>query len=73
METKYKRFIVVGGNPFTGYTGTTTYTSLKIIGYVDSKEELKKLVEDSYEECGGLMHVIDLAQQNESDIPFQGS
>ena len=52
-------YIVVGGNPFRGYTNTLTFTSLKVVGKASSQEELKKLVEDNYEACAGLMIVID--------------
>lgn len=71
MNTNYKRFILVGANPYRGYTNTLTYTDLKVIGSVDTEIELKKLVEDSYDDCGGLLHVIDLQQENNPEIPFQ--
>lgn len=37
MKNKY---ILIGGNPFTGYTRTTTFTSLKIVGSGNTKKEI---------------------------------
>lgn len=54
-----KRFILIGGNPFRPYTGTTTYTSLKVIGTAHSKEEIRKLYQDNYENCAGLLLVVE--------------
>jgi hypothetical protein len=54
-----KKYIVVGGNPFTGYTGTTSFTGLNVVGHADSKAELEELVAKNYDACGGLMLVID--------------
>jgi hypothetical protein len=68
----HKRFILVGGNPFRGYNGTTTFTGLRTIGMTDSKEDLKTMVDDHYDECGGLLLVIDLDHENDPNIPFNG-
>lgn len=54
-----KRYILVGGNPITVYTGTTTFTSLRVVGSASSKEDIRRMYEEHYEECCGLMTVID--------------
>ena len=53
------KYIVVGGKPFTGYTGTLTYTGLKIVGKTDDAEEASSMCKDNWDECGGLFLVID--------------
>ncbi len=52
-------YSVVGGNPFTGYTKTTTFTSLRVLGVGLSKSEAKKCVKDNYEDCCGLILAFD--------------
>jgi len=52
------QYIVVGGNPFTGYTGTMSYTSLRSLGTFSSKEEAEECREEMWEECGGLIEVF---------------
>lgn len=61
------RYILVGANPFRGYTGTLTYTSLKVIGSVETLPELRKLWDENYSKCGGLMLMIDLSSGKEVD------
>lgn len=55
-----KRFILIGGVPFRGYTGTLTYTELKEVGRVNTKKQLKDLMDKNNDACGGLFHVVDL-------------
>lgn len=33
------KYLVIGGNPFCSYTGTTSYTGLHKVGECDTKEE----------------------------------
>ncbi len=54
------KYIVIGGNPFRGYTGTLTYTGLRVVGVFDDKEAVKKAVEENYDACGGLMIAVDV-------------
>jgi hypothetical protein len=54
-----RRFIVIGGNPFRTYTGTTTYTSLKVVGESETEEGAGQIASEKYEECGGLLLVVD--------------
>ena len=54
-----KKYIVVGGNPFRSYTGTEVCTGLRVVDTADSKEECEMIVRTHYEECGGLMLVVD--------------
>lgn len=63
-------YIIVGGRPFTMYTGTTTYTGLSVVGNAASKEEAKAIVLAQYEECGGLLLVIDSETGKEADLNF---
>lgn len=53
------RYIVVGGNPEV-YTGVVTYTSIGIVGKADTLEEAKTIFNLKYDECGGLLVVIDM-------------
>ena len=52
------KYIVVGGTPFTMYTGTTTYTSIREFGQFKTEEESEQCIVKNYEECGGLIQVF---------------
>lgn len=54
------RYTLVGGTPFTGYTGTTTFLDLKVVGTANNASELKQLIDTSYDDCGGLLLAIDM-------------
>ncbi len=54
---KHTKYIVVGGNPFRGYTGTLSFTSLNVIGSSSSVEEIKNIVNENFDACGGLFHL----------------
>lgn len=56
---KTMKYILVGGNPFRMYTGTLTYTGLDVVAKSDSLEEIKKAFNDRYDDCGGLLMIID--------------
>lgn len=64
MKNKY---ILIGGNPFTGYTRTTTFTSLKIVGSGNTKKEIQKLIKKNYDACCGLFIVVDAESGEEPD------
>lgn len=53
-----KKYLVVGGDPFRGYTGTLTYTGMGIVGQTSNEKEVDKMVSDNYDECGGLISVF---------------
>lgn len=53
------KYIVVGGIPFRGYTGTLSFTGLKVVGGSSSTEEIARIVHDHYDECGGLLLILD--------------
>ncbi len=53
-KNKYK-YLIVGGNPFLVYT-----KGLRVIGRVHTEDEVRKLVAEHYDECAGLMLIIDL-------------
>lgn len=65
------RYSIIGGNPFRGYTGTGTFTSLKVAELCNTEEEVKAAVTKHYETCGGLLLVIDLQTGMPADnVPF---
>jgi hypothetical protein len=61
-------YIVIGGIFFRGYTGTASFTSLKIVGNAVSKENAKKIVQDNYEDCGGLIIVVNSETGQIADV-----
>ena len=54
-----KRYTVVGGNTVTGMNGYTLFHSLRCICTTDDPEDARQAVSDNWDECGGLMLVID--------------
>lgn len=52
------KYILIGGDPFIGYTGTQTYTDLKVVGKSNSPEEIVKLFHEKYDECGGFVRIF---------------
>lgn len=66
--SKTPRYTVIGGIPFRSYTGTGTYTGLKVFGQCATIPAVKKLVKKKYEEMGGLHLVIDNETGKEADI-----
>lgn len=65
---KDPKYIVVGGKPFRGYTNTLSFTSLNIVGSSSSVEEIKKIVHDNYDSCGGLLIIVDTETGLQADI-----
>jgi hypothetical protein len=65
---KHPKYIVIGGNPFRGYTGTLSFTSLSVIGSSSSVEEIKKIVHDNFDTCGGLLIIVDTETGQQADI-----
>ena len=53
------RYIIIGGNPFTDFSGSRTFTGLKIAFSSDDLEECNKKIADLFDECGGLLLLID--------------
>lgn len=62
---KNKLYIVVGGTPFRTYTGTTSFTSIKELCRTTNQSEANNVVKDTYEECCGLIHIIEVDLENE--------
>ncbi len=64
------RYIIVGGRPFSHHMnrGTVTFSSLKVVGGSDTIEGVKRIWTDKYEECGGLMLVVDTTTGLEAEI-----
>lgn len=53
-------YIVIGGNPFRGYTNTLTFTGLKSLGEFKDKEIADGCVNLHYEDCGGLIAIFEV-------------
>lgn len=53
-------YVIIAGYPFKNHTGTTTYTFLYIAGKAETLEEAKKLANKEYDQCGGLLLILDL-------------
>jgi len=66
--TTTNKYIIIGGNYYRAYTGTGTFTSINVVGSTDSEEEVKQIVNDKCNECGGLMLVIDTTTGKEATI-----
>lgn len=62
------RYIVVGGKPFRNYNNTTVFTALNVVGKAQTKKEVKKIVDDHFDDCGGLMMVIDSETGEEANV-----
>lgn len=62
------KYILVGGNPFRMYTGTTTFTSLKVVATCQTKDEARQLWNQHYEDCSGLMLIIDAETGQPADM-----
>lgn len=63
-----ERYLLIGGNPFVGYTGTEACTHLNVVGSADSKPAIKKMHTSHYEECGGLLLIIDTYTMTEAEV-----
>lgn len=62
-------YIVIGGNPMmTSYTGTITFTGLKVVGRTKELHDAEKLASENWEDCGGLIVVVDL---NSGEIIYE--
>ena len=59
------RYLVIGGIPFTGYTGTETYTDLTIRGGAPTVEAAQTIFDAFYDESGGLLIIVDTATGEE--------
>ncbi|KKN19848.1 hypothetical protein LCGC14_0941740 [marine sediment metagenome] len=58
-EKKAGRYILIGGKPFTGHTGTTSYTGLQVVATSDKLKGLQELYQYNWDICGGLLLIID--------------
>lgn len=59
QDASSKRYVLIGGNPFRGYTGTQTYTSLRVVDSFETEAEANQGWKQHYEDCGGLMLILD--------------
>jgi hypothetical protein len=60
-------YTIIGGIPFTNYTGTTTFVGLRVVGNTESFEEMESMVKNAYEDCSGLMLVLYNGKEIEYD------
>ncbi len=61
------RYFVIGGSPFSMYTGTTTFTDLRLLGSFDNICDAETCVNENYEECAGLIQIFEAAVENLQD------
>ncbi len=59
------KYVLVGGNPIRSYTGTGTFTGLHVVGHAETLEGIKELFTEKYDQCGGLLVMIELATGQE--------
>lgn len=60
-------FTIIGGNPFTDCTGTTSFSGLRIVQKTESFEDMKQIVSDCFDEVGGLILVLFNGEELEID------
>lgn len=58
MSNDKPKFAIIGGIPFRGYT--MTYLGLKVVKVTSNKAETTDTINKYWDECGGLVIVIDL-------------
>jgi hypothetical protein len=64
------KYIIVGGNPMTGYTGTTTFTGLDVIGTAHTKEEAESIFNAKHDQCAGLLMIVDAETGKAADMGY---
>lgn len=64
-ESTTKRYTVVGALTGHSYTGTMETSSLRLIGYYDDIDEVRRVLAEQWDDNGGLMLVLD--NENESE------
>ena len=58
------KYIVVGGCLLEAYTSRATYSGLRKIGEYSSYGEAEKAVSKYFNECGGLIGIFTLGDEN---------
>jgi hypothetical protein len=53
------RYIIIGGNPMSMYNGTTTFTSLRVIGKTNDHNKAQEIADHNYDQCAGLIDIVD--------------
>lgn len=59
MSKTTDRYVIIDGKPFQDYNSTTVFTSLDVIFSTNCFNELKELAAEAYDECAGLIMVLD--------------
>lgn len=54
-----KRYSLIAGSTFRMYTGTVTFTGLRVVAHADTADEMKELTHQHYESGSGLLLWID--------------
>lgn len=62
------KYIIVGGKPFRNHNSTVIFTGLNVVGKAQTKEEVNQIVNLHFDDCGGLMMVIDAETGEEADV-----
>lgn len=52
-------YIVIGGIPVSSFTGTITFSGLEVVGVTEDRKEVEKIVKEKFDECRGLLIVVD--------------
>lgn len=68
MGSESCRYIIIGGNYFQAYSGTGTFTDLSVVGEGNTKEEIRAVIDEIYDKCGGLVLVLDRQTGREADL-----
>lgn len=63
------RYIIVGGRPFIAYDGSTTFTSIDVLGVAHTLIDAHEKAKDLYDMCDGLLLVIDTHTGSAVDEP----
>ena len=63
MLNQIKRYAVVGGNYYRspGY-GHGMFTSISVLIKTDNLEEANEVVKEKYDDCGGLIYIVDMLE-----------
>lgn len=54
------KYVLVGGNPFRH-----SFTGLRVVASSNDKMEIRKMWDQHYDDCGGLMIIVDTETGNQ--------
>lgn len=59
MNNQDDNYVLIGGNPSVSYTGTCSFTGLRVVGKYKSRELALVGLKRHYEDIGGLFLILD--------------